>query len=73
MRMFALTPETAKIETRAINLGCPKFLWRILEARAESLHQGDLELAINELFAVLITDWLKEATKGVYQAPVNMN
>ena len=50
MMVVTVSPETCEIEAReGFNLALPKFLWRVLEARAKALHDGDLEATMTEL------------------------
>jgi hypothetical protein len=67
MMTVMVTPETAKIEVReGFNLALPKFLWTVLEARAKSLHNGDLKAAIQALVAEELLGWFKRAIrKGI--------
>jgi hypothetical protein len=70
MMTVMVTPETVKIEVReGFNLALPKFLWRVMEARAEALHEGDLKATIQELVAEELLKWFKESIRGGIPVP----
>lgn len=43
--------ESSQTETREVELAAPKWGWHYLQARANALYGGDLNLAVNEVFA----------------------
>lgn len=70
MMLVTVSSETSVIETReGFKLALPKFLWTILEARAKSLHQGDLQATIMELVAEELLRWFSEASRKVIPVP----
>lgn len=72
MIMVVISPETWAIEVRdGFNLALPKFLWTILEARAKTLHQGDLQATMMELVNEELMRWFGEASRKMAAAPVS--
>ena len=70
MMMVMVTPETAKIEVReGFSLAFPKFFWTVLEARAKTLHQGDLKVTVQELVAEELLKWFQAASRKVVSVP----
>ncbi len=70
MMLVTVSPETSVIETReGFKLALPKFLWTILEARAKTLHQGDLQATMTELVAEELLRWFSEASQKVIPVP----
>lgn len=70
MMTVMVTPETARIEVReGFNLALPKFLWRVMEARAQALHDGDLKATMTELVAEELLRWFKESIRGGIPVP----
>jgi len=71
MMLVTISPETTEVEIReGFNLALPKFLWTVLEARAKTLHQGDLQAALMELVAEELLRWFSEASRKMMQIPV---
>ncbi len=71
MMMVQINEETAQPEIReGFTLALPKFLWAVLEGRAKTLHQGDLEITVMELVAEELVGWFMEATTKLNKAPV---
>jgi hypothetical protein len=65
-----VTPETTGIEVReGFSLALPKFLWRVMEARAKALHGGDLKATMTELVAEELLRWFKESIRGGVPVP----
>jgi hypothetical protein len=73
MMIVQLNEETSQIEVRQMPIGCPVWLWKVLEERAKICHQGDLNETVNALFAMLVIDWFKEACKGAVDMTHSMN
>jgi hypothetical protein len=70
MMTVAITPETVKVEVReGFSLALPKFLWQVMEARAKTLHNGDLNTTMMELVAEELLGWFKESIRGRIQIP----
>jgi hypothetical protein len=70
MMTVMVTPETSRIEVReGFNLALPKFLWRVMEARAQALHNGDLKATMTELVAEELLRWFKESIRGSIPVP----
>jgi len=70
MMTVMVTPETARIEVReGFSLALPKFLWRVMEARAKALHDGDLKATMTELVAEELLGWFKESIRGGVPVP----
>jgi len=70
MMTVMVTPETARIEVReGFNLALPRFLWRVMEARAQALHNGDLKATMTELVAEELLRWFKESIRGGVPVP----
>ncbi|MFZ5451655.1 MAG: hypothetical protein ACOZF2_07265 [Thermodesulfobacteriota bacterium] len=70
MMTVLVTPETARIEVREdFSLALPKFLWRVMEARAQALHDGDLKATMTELVAEELLRWFKESIRGGVPVP----
>jgi len=68
--LVAIAPETMQIEQReGFKLALPKFLWKVLEARAKEFHNGDLQECVAALAAKEFIDWFVAASKKVLQAP----
>lgn len=63
MMFLAITPKTSQVVENSIPIRLPKWLWKALEARATSLHGGDLECCVNQLLQVGIDHEIK--IKGV--------
>jgi len=73
MTIVTISPETCEIEVReGFSLALPKFLWTVLEARAKTLHQGDLHTAVMGLASNELIEWFSEAIKSVV-GPVSGN
>jgi len=73
MTIVTISPETCEIEVRkGFSLALPKFLWTVLEARAKTLHKGDLNAAVMELASKELMGWFSEAIKDVV-GPVSGN
>jgi hypothetical protein len=74
MMLIKISPETCAVETReGFRLALPKFLWAILEGRAEALHQGDLQATVVELVAEELLKWFSEASQKMIQIPAPSN
>jgi hypothetical protein len=73
MMMVQVNEETSQIEVRHMPIGCPVWLWSVLEERAKMCHKGDLNETFNVLFAMLVINWFKEACKGVVNMTHSMN
>ena len=70
MMTVMVTPETARIEVReGFSLALPQFLWRVMEARAQALHGGDLKATMTELVAEELLRWFKESIRGGIPVP----
>jgi len=70
MMTVIVTPETSRIEVReGFSLALPKFLWRVMEARAKALHDGDLKATMTELVADELLRWFKESIRGGIPVP----
>lgn len=71
MMLVTISPETTEVEVReGFKLALPKFLWTVLEARAKTLHQGDLPATMTELVAEELLRWFSEASRKMIQVPV---
>jgi hypothetical protein len=58
------------VETReGFKLALPKFLWTVLEQRAKSLYNGDLQATMSELVADELLRWFSEASRKVIPVP----
>ena len=70
MMVVCITPQTCEIEVReGFKLALPKFLWTVLEARAQTLHQGDLKVTVQELVAEELLEWFQAASRKVVPVP----
>ena len=70
MMVVCVSPETSEIEVReGFSLALPKFLWRVLEARAKALHDGDLKATMQELVHDELFRWFKESIRGGIPVP----
>jgi hypothetical protein len=70
MMVVRITPKTCEIEAReGFTLALPKFLWTVLESRAQALHQGDLPATVQELVAEELLGWFQEASRKVIPVP----
>jgi len=68
--MVMITPQTQEIEVReGFKLALPKFLWTVLEQRAKSLYNGDLQATMSELVAEELMGWFLEASRKVIPVP----
>jgi len=73
MIIVTISPETSELEVReGFRLALPKFLWTVLEARAKTLHQGDLHTALMELASEELMGWFSESIRKVV-GPVSGN
>ena len=64
--MVMITPQTQEIEVReGFRLALPKFLWTVLEARAKTMHKGDLNAAVMGLASEELLDWFSESIRKV--------
>ena len=71
MMVVCVSPETSEIEVReGFSLALPKFLWKVLEARAKALHDGDLKTTMQELVQDELFRWFKESIRGGIPVPV---
>jgi hypothetical protein len=65
-----VTAETCKNEVReGFSLALPRFLWAVMEARAQALHDGDLKATVTELVAEELLRWFKESIRGGVPVP----
>ena len=70
MMVVCVSPETSEIEVReGFSLALPKFLWTVLEARAQALHDGDLKATMQELVHDELFRWFKESIRGGIPVP----
>ncbi|MBW1992303.1 MAG: hypothetical protein JRI59_09355 [Deltaproteobacteria bacterium] len=70
MMAVIISPATCQIEVReGFSLALPKFLWNILEARAKTLHQGDLQKTVEELASEMLLVWFKDASRKAVTMP----
>ena len=70
MMVVTVSPETSQVEVReGFSLALPKFLWRVMEARAQALHEGDLKATIQELVQDELLRWFKESIRGGIPVP----
>ncbi len=51
------------------SLALPKFRWKVLEARAKALHDGDLKATMEELVHDELFRWFKESIRGGIPVP----
>jgi hypothetical protein len=70
MMLVTISSETSVVETReGFKLALPKFLWTVLEQRAKSLYNGDLQATMSELVADELLRWFSEASRKVIPVP----
>ena len=70
MMVVCVSPETSEIEVReGFSLALPKFLWKVLEARAQALHDGDLKATMQELVHDELFRWFTESIRGGIPVP----
>jgi hypothetical protein len=50
-RVIPRNEETNKLEIKEVELAVPKWGWEYLQLRANALYDGDLNIAINEVFS----------------------
>ena len=55
IRFISRNEETNKLLLQSVELACPAWGWTYLQMRADSLYEGDLNMAVNEVFAAGIT------------------
>jgi hypothetical protein len=73
MIIVTISPETSELEVReGFRLALPKFLWTVLEARAKTMHKGDLNAAVMGLASEELLDWFSESIRKVV-GPVSGN
>ena len=53
------TVQSSELEIREVELAVPKWGWQFLQGRANSIHNGDLNVAVNEIFASGLTAYVQ--------------
>jgi hypothetical protein len=63
MVIIEFTKKTAIESSRKISLSLPLYAWQMLEARAKTCYDGNLNKCIEEMFKERLFPWITEAIK----------
>jgi hypothetical protein len=50
-KVISRNEDTTKLEVKEVELAVPIWGWAYLQHRADALYEGDLNMAINEIFS----------------------
>lgn len=52
MMMVEINEETSRFEDKVVTFSLPLWKWKIIEHRAEALHQADMGACLSQIFDV---------------------